>query len=294
MTTVCIAAMIIVAFTADLPSHDLFKLGRVSRNYLDHGEWWRLLSAPLLHLSVGHLVNNVLALVLIGMRLEALIGSLALISIFPVSAFSGSLGSAAFNPPNVASVGASGAIQGLLAALYVAGFTCATTNDDSRCIRSDALWFFILGMAYSSISEFTGKAFGVDLAAHVCGGIAGGLIAVALLFSRILPARQDTLSESRRRALIMCSIASLVAMNIVLLIIIRTKANIPYASIHFWGSIFVITSAIMLISLDKIATSSPAALGKPFSARRIIYTQGGTILLICGFGLIWALCMYFR
>src|SRR6185436_12371087 len=87
---------------------------------LEGGEWYRILSAALLHADAFHLVLNGLALGLAGYLLESLLGSAWLLGLFFIGAIGGSSMGLFVNPPNVVSVGASGAVMALLAAGCVA------------------------------------------------------------------------------------------------------------------------------------------------------------------------------
>src|SRR5262249_45104168 len=98
----------------------LIALGGLTHNLvLASGEWYRLLSAPFLHGDAGHLAANAVALALAGRALERLIGPAWFGVIYVTGAITGSLVSLAFNPPAIVSVGASGAIMGLFAAMLV-------------------------------------------------------------------------------------------------------------------------------------------------------------------------------
>ena len=82
------------------------------------GEWWRLISSGFLHASIVHLGSNMLALFFIGRALEPALGSLRLGLIYFVSLVAGSLGVMALEPDSL-SIGASGAIFGLMGAFVV-------------------------------------------------------------------------------------------------------------------------------------------------------------------------------
>ena len=82
------------------------------------GEWWRLITSGFLHASVLHIGSNMLALFFIGRGLEPALGSLRLGLIYFVSLAAGSLGVMILEP-GASSVGASGAIFGLMGAYVV-------------------------------------------------------------------------------------------------------------------------------------------------------------------------------
>jgi rhomboid protease GluP len=98
----------------------LFSLGGMNRDaVLKSGEWYRLLTAALLHGDAFHILFNGLALGLAGYLLESMVGRAWLVTLFFVGALGGSLMGLALNPENMVSVGASGAVMALLAAALV-------------------------------------------------------------------------------------------------------------------------------------------------------------------------------
>jgi membrane associated rhomboid family serine protease len=82
------------------------------------GEWWRLISSGFLHASLIHLGSNMLALFFIGRALEPALGTLRLGLIYFVSLAAGSLGVMILEPDSL-SIGASGAIFGLMGAFVI-------------------------------------------------------------------------------------------------------------------------------------------------------------------------------
>ena len=85
------------------------------------GEWWRLFTAAFLHGGLLHIGFNMLVLWLVGRPLESVLGHTRFVILYLLSALGGSVASYTFSPLNTVSVGASGAIFGLMAALLVAG-----------------------------------------------------------------------------------------------------------------------------------------------------------------------------
>ena len=79
-------------------------------------EFWRYVTALFLHGSIEHLMFNLFALLLFGFMLEKLIGSSAFLQIYLFSGIIGNL--IALNFYN-SSLGASGAIYGVIGALTV-------------------------------------------------------------------------------------------------------------------------------------------------------------------------------
>jgi rhomboid protease GluP len=142
-----------------------------------HHEAWRLFLAPLLHASSTHLVGNCVALAMGGFLLEPLIGRGWFALIFTASAFGGVIGSLIGNDPASVTVGASGAITGLVAAGLVMSFHHRADADDARKMRKRAI--FLLGPALLPL--FLGVRGHVDYYAHLGGALAGGAVALALI-----------------------------------------------------------------------------------------------------------------
>src|SRR5215468_11218878 len=126
----------------DLSVRSLIAFGATSRDLVvGSGQWWRIALAPLLHASVSHVVGNSIALAFVGIRLEPTIGRGWFLLIFVVSALGGVAGSLYGNPPGISSVGASGAITGLIGALFVMSFNPYADVDQQRAMRRTALRF---------------------------------------------------------------------------------------------------------------------------------------------------------
>ncbi len=77
------------------------------------GEWWRLLTVVLVHAGFVHVGFNMLLTYQLGLHLEKSIGSFSYAALFLACAAVGSLFAMAFGP-EVPSVGASGAVFGLV------------------------------------------------------------------------------------------------------------------------------------------------------------------------------------
>jgi membrane associated rhomboid family serine protease len=137
-------------------------------------EWWRIGLAPLLHGSEGHLISNCIALFIVGVRLESLIGRGWFSLIFVASALAGEAGSLLGNAPGTVSVGASGAITGLVAALFVASFDPEADADQTMSRLKTSLFFGVpalLPLAFGASGE-------VNYFAHAGGAVAGGALAI--------------------------------------------------------------------------------------------------------------------
>ncbi len=156
----------------------LFALGGMNSDaVLKQGEWYRLLSAALLHGDAVHLVFNGLALGLAAYLLESLVGKAWLLCIFALGALGGSLMGLFINPASIVSVGASGAVMGLLAAAFIAAFRFPRGSDRTH-IQMQLAQFLIPSLIPLASHRSENQ---VDYAAHFGGAIVGALIGIALL-----------------------------------------------------------------------------------------------------------------
>jgi len=126
------------------------------------GEWWRLITAAFLHGSVLHIALNMVFLWFIGTPLEMAIGRWRFLAIYVVTALAGSAGALVFNP-EAPTVGASGAIYGLLGAAVV------FERQGVNVLGGSALGIAILNFA------LTLTVSGVSLGGHL-GGFIGGIV----------------------------------------------------------------------------------------------------------------------
>jgi len=129
----------------------------------EQGEWWRLLTAAFLHGGWLHLAMNMLALWQIGSALEQMIGPSRFLTLYLVAALGGSIASYSLSDQFAYSVGASGAIFGLLTAFIVVGIAL-------RMDVSTAVVFLVINVAIS----FSG---GIDKWAHFGGAAIGAVVA---------------------------------------------------------------------------------------------------------------------
>ena len=143
---------------------------------LVHGEWYRLFTAPLLHADIAHLAGNGVALLLGGWMLERLVGRLWFFVFFALGALGGSLASLAFQPANLISVGASGALTGMFAGVFVSSFRVSSGARSGLQLSS-------LRILVPSLLPFLSKSGGVhiDYGAHGGGAVTGAVLALLLL-----------------------------------------------------------------------------------------------------------------
>ena len=89
----------------------------VGVNYLiSDGQWWRLFTPMFLHGGIMHLLFNMFSLFLFGPELEKIAGKARFLTIYLLAGVFGNIATFFLQGPGYASVGASGAIFGILGA----------------------------------------------------------------------------------------------------------------------------------------------------------------------------------
>jgi len=83
-----------------------------------HGQWWRLVTSGFLHENILHIGFNMLVLYYLGTMLEPALGRVKFAVIYGVSLLTGSFGSLLVSP-HVLTVGASGAVFGMMGAAVI-------------------------------------------------------------------------------------------------------------------------------------------------------------------------------
>jgi membrane associated rhomboid family serine protease len=143
------------------------------------GEWYRLITSGFLHAGLLHLAMNMYLLYLLGSALEPAFGRARFAAVYSTSLLCGSLGVMLLDP-NALTVGASGAVFGLMGALFLA-FRARGINP----------WSTGIGPTIAINLVFTFTIPGISIGGHV-GGLLGGLASAWLLIegSRTMGTRQ--------------------------------------------------------------------------------------------------------
>jgi membrane associated rhomboid family serine protease len=135
---------------------------------VSNGEYYRLFTYMFLHYGLIHLATNMLSLLVLGRALEAALGPLRFTILYLVSGLGGGVAIYAF-APNGGTVGASGAIFGLFAALFVV----------MRRLGRDTTSFIPL-LVINILISF---APGISLAGHLGGLVTGAMVALAMAYA---------------------------------------------------------------------------------------------------------------
>jgi membrane associated rhomboid family serine protease len=135
-----------------------------------NGDWWRVITGGFLHAGFLHLLFNMYVLYIAGSILEPGIGTPRFLAIYFVSLVAGSLGALIIDP-NSLTVGASGAIFGLMAAVLVV----ARGRGIEQLAQQFGI-FIILNLA------LTFAIPGISIGGHIGGLIGGALAALLVIF----------------------------------------------------------------------------------------------------------------
>jgi membrane associated rhomboid family serine protease len=149
------------------PSGQIFRDGYLRAYEVASGEWWRLVTSAFLHGSPLHIFFNMLMLWWFGRPLEALLGRTRFLAVYLLSVLAGSAGALLY-APTTATIGASGAVFGILGA----GLVLERNRID--VFGGSALLVVILNLGFTFVVSY------VSIGGHV-GGLVGGALAVLAL-----------------------------------------------------------------------------------------------------------------
>src|SRR5882757_1515924 len=145
-----------------------------------NGYWWQLITAGFLHVNPIHILMNMFALWVIGRDMERILGPARFTAVYLVGLLGGSVSVLLFGQVDSQTVGASGAVFGLMGGLLVLVYRLKVNPSQ------------VIGMI--AINLVISVAIpGISLLGHVGGLVTGALLTVALVY---LPAR---LPAQRRR-----------------------------------------------------------------------------------------------
>lgn len=151
----------------------VLKAGLVKDAYKD-GDYFRLLTAPMLHGGIVHFVMNSLALLYLGKRLEVFARWPHVPMVFLFSALVGGEASARFL--DAPSVGASGGLMGWL------GFLLVFETLHSKLVPRSSRRRLIGGVVMTALIGLVGYRF-IDNAAHF-GGLIAGMAYAGIVFPK--------------------------------------------------------------------------------------------------------------
>lgn len=133
----------------------------------ERNRYWELLTSAFLHVNFLHIASNMIALIVIGPPLEALLGRWRFTAVYLLSALGGSTAVYCFGGPFNPVVGASGAIFGLFGAALL---LVRRLGLDLQWLAGVIVLNFVLTFSITGISKL----------GHIGGFLTGVLAAIAI------------------------------------------------------------------------------------------------------------------
>ena len=159
------------------------------------GDWYRIVTAGFLHAGLWHIAFNMIALYFIGSLLEPAIGTPRFLAVYFVSLLAGSFGALLLSP-DAFTVGASGAVFGVMAAAFI-----VARHRGVEQIAAQIGFFIILNILFTIGSSH------ISAGAHFGGLIAGALCALLIVYAERRARRPVWLEVLGMAALGMISVA---------------------------------------------------------------------------------------
>lgn len=167
ITFLLIGICIIMFFlTYFLGENEIISYGGNIKELVKSGEYYRLITCIFLHAGIIHIACNMYSLYVIGSQLESFFGKIRYLIIFLLSGICGSILSIAFNNNDAISIGASGAIFGLLGAIVYFGYHYRVYLGNA--LKNQIIPIIILNLSIGFLTP------GIDNFAHI-GGLIGGI-----------------------------------------------------------------------------------------------------------------------
>jgi membrane associated rhomboid family serine protease len=164
------------------------------------GAWWQIITSVFTHQQVLHIGFNMVALYFLGPMLEQVLGRTRFLALYLVSGIAGSAAIMLFADPHSQSLGASGAIFGLMGALAVIALKVHGQ------VQTILMW---IGLNL----VFTFTVGGISWQAHIGGLVTGALLGAVMVYA-----------PRKNRALVQWSATGAVLAVALGLIVVRAAA----------------------------------------------------------------------
>jgi membrane associated rhomboid family serine protease len=165
------------------------------------GAWWQLVTSQFTHVEVWHIGFNMLALYFLGPMLENVLGRWRFLALYLVSGTVGSATVMLFSATNGQTLGASGAIFGLMGALAVVALKVRGQ------VQSVLIW-----IALNLVFTFT--VSGISWQGHIGGLVGGAVIGAAMVYAPRGP----------RRSIVQWGVTGLVLLASLVVVVVRVTA----------------------------------------------------------------------
>jgi membrane associated rhomboid family serine protease len=161
------------------------------------GEYYRLFTAMFLQYGLLHLLLNMWALWVLGRVLEAVLGPARFLALYLTAGLGGNVAAYLFTRPEVPTAGASGAIFGLFAGLFI---VLRKLGRDTSAV----LPILVINLI------FTFTVPNISIAGHLGGLVAGALVALGMAYA---PQPRRVLVQSGTVAVIVVVLGLLTALR---------------------------------------------------------------------------------
>lgn len=173
ITNVSIAILMLMSRTTSMFRNEaylLLKFGAQFGPLVEKGEWYRVITAIFVHGGILHLLFNSYALFYFGTIVESIYGAEKFVVSYLLSGLVGNIATQLFYYRSV-SVGASGAIFGLVGMLFILGF-----KRDAPFYARSFTGYALLPMIIYNVAFGFLPGSGINNAAHLGGFFTGMLI----------------------------------------------------------------------------------------------------------------------
>jgi membrane associated rhomboid family serine protease len=150
------------------PGGSLFEHSWLTGVQVANGDWWRLVTPMFLHASILHLAFNMFALWALGRIVEQALGTWRFLLVYFASGLAGSAGALLLSSSFAVTVGASGAIFGIMGSLLILEWR------QTGSFAGQALTLILLNLA------LTFAIPNISIGGHL-GGLIGGILATLAL-----------------------------------------------------------------------------------------------------------------
>jgi membrane associated rhomboid family serine protease len=154
--------------STDGRNNRIYEEGALYGPLVANGDWWRLFTSVFLHYGPIHLAMNMLALWFFGAAVEQVLGRGRYLLLYVVSGLAGSAGALLLSQPTSITVGASGAIFGILGAALV------LERQRTYVLGGSAVGIIVINLV------ITFAIPGISIGGHL-GGLAGGALGILAL-----------------------------------------------------------------------------------------------------------------
>ncbi len=160
-------------FTGNIPNGTAIDQGLLVPVYVLQGhQYYRIVTCAFLHGSILHIGVNMFSLLMLGRFIEMAMGAGRMLFVYVIAMVISGFCVVYFSPPDVATLGASGAIFGLFGALFAIGFKLGKRG--MELVRAN-IGILVVNLVFSF------EVPGISWQAHV-GGLIAGFIATYLVY----------------------------------------------------------------------------------------------------------------